>query len=87
MSKREIDLSDVRGCNAFVLLMKAHKLLSRSERREFDLEIPMEIIVGRSTEETPEWAYERLMSAITKRFKVKSPVLEADEPIYVKRVS
>lgn len=87
MSDNEIDMTDIRGCNAFILLMRARKKFTNStDRRIFNSEIPCEMIIKMPSDRLPEWVYEKLMVAVQKRFNVITA--ESVKPTtYLKRTS
>lgn len=85
MSDNEIDMTDIKKPNAFILLMRARKKFTNgTDRRIFNSEVPSELIVKCPSDELPEWVYEKLMVAVQKRFNVITA--ESVKPtLYMKR--
>lgn len=70
MERKEIDITDLKEPNAFILMMRARKLLGTVDRMAFLSEIPKDIILTTPTEQLPDWVYDKVMAAVQKRFNV-----------------
>lgn len=70
MERKQIDITDLKEPNAFILMMRARKLLGTAERMAFVSEIPKDIILKTPTEQLPDWVYDKVMAAVQKRFNV-----------------
>jgi len=70
VERKQIDITDLKEPNAFILMMRARKLLGTADRMTFLAEIPKDIILTTPTEQLPDWVYDRVMAAVQKRFNV-----------------
>lgn len=70
MERKSIDITDLKEPNAFILMMRARKLLGTVDRMAFLAEIPKDIILKTPTEQLPDWVYDKVMAAVQKRFNV-----------------
>ena len=65
----ELDMTDADG-NAFILLMRVRKKLKHTNRKAFNMEIPVDEIIHTATDQTPVSVWQATLQAARTFFNV-----------------